>query len=104
VSTTRRTIAPRVLPAKTPAKARMLAELAEIARQVQALDEGACVLLEQARVLPNFREHVVTLGNVVTAAGRVVGDVQSVIRPTLQAVDALTRAAELFGGTRRRRR
>lgn len=82
----------------------MLAELAEIARQVEGLDEDACLLLEQARVLPNFREHVVTLGNVVTAAGRVVSEAQSVIRPTLQAVDTLTRAVEMFGGRRRRRR
>ena len=80
----------RELPARGTAKARLLATLEALARQVESLPESACVVLEEARVLDTLRRHMGTMGEVSNAMQPVREAISSITR----AVNALSRVSK----------
>jgi hypothetical protein len=65
---------------RSPAKARLLATVSEVARSIDRLPEAACVLLEQSNLLGNLRAHVGTFGNAASAVETLVPFAQDVAR------------------------
>jgi hypothetical protein len=77
----------RELPAVGTSKARLLAFVVEIHRAIEALPEGACRVLEEARVLHGVNRNIGQLGHAA-----------ELLQPASDAVKAVTRAWKALDG------